>query len=272
MDAAVDIFELHNQSAIILPIYSNENEVIRLLLEDSVRFALVTRNLNPKEQKTSIDNRMFVRNFLIAFEGISLITNKVNTDSLISLLTIQKIFTGEITDWSKINSQSKLGTIRVIFDNNQSGVLRYVVDSITKGKSLSPNLYAVNNSDELIEKVCELPGAIGILGFNLINEEFRRNNFDFYNKIRLMRVGKVDPTTLENTFLPYTGDIKNEDYPLWRALYVLLSDPRTGLSSGFSFFLSHDIGQMVALKSGLLPAVRDVQNRSVEININNFFR
>jgi len=82
-----------------------------------------------------------------------------------------------------------------------------------------------------------------------------------YDKLRVMRVAKEEPATLQNTYLPYAGDIKNEDYPLWRALYVLLSDPRTGLSSGFSIFLAHDIGQMVALKSGLFPAVRDPQNR-----------
>jgi len=265
MDPAVNSFEAYNESAIINPIYSNENEVIRLLLDDSVRFALVTRELNQKEQKTAIENKMHVRNFLIAFDGISLITNKINTDSLLSLPTIKKIFTGEITDWSQINPQSRLGTIRVIFESNQSGVLRYVVDSITKGEPLSPQLYAMNSSDELIERVCEFPGAIGVLGFNLIADEVRRDSFDFYEKLRLMRVGREEPATLQNTYLPFAGDIKNEDYPLWRALYVLLSDPRSGLSSGFSIFLAHDIGQMVALKSGLFPAVSDPQNRLRQI-------
>ena len=265
MDAEIEAFEVYNDLAIIIPIYSNENEVIRLLTEDSVRLALTTRDLNAKERKTMEEKRMVVRKFLLAFDGITLITGKANPDSLIGLPTIKKILTGEITEWSQINPQSPLGTIRVIFDRNQSGVLRYVVDSITKGESLSPHLYAVNSSDELIEKVCELPNAIGILGFNPINNEVQRETLDLQNKYRLMRVGREEKATPENTYLPYAGDIKSEDYPLWRAVYVLLSDPRTGLSSGFSIFLAHDVGQMVILKSGLFPAVTDPQNRSVKI-------
>ena len=46
------------------------------------------------------------------------------------------------------------------------------------------------------------------------------------------------------------------------------SNIKGGLNSekgSFSIFLAHDIGQTVILKSGLLPAVSDPQNRSVNI-------
>jgi len=267
MDAEIEAFEAHtNYSAIINPIYSNENEVIRLLTEDSVRLALTTRDLNALEQKTMNEKQMAVRKFMIAFEGIALIINKANTDSLIGLPTIKKILTGEITEWSQINPNSPLGTIRMIFDNNQSGVLRYIVDSIAKNETLSPNLYAMDDSNELIEKVCEMPNAIGIIGYNIINNEARWKTSGLEEKLRLMRIGKEEKVSLHNTYLPFPGDVKNEDYPLWRAIYVLLSDPRSGLSSGFSIFLAHDVGQMLLLKSGLLPAVTTPQNRSVYFN------
>jgi len=270
MDAAIDAFEVHTDFAVINPIYSNEDEVIRLLMEDTVRFALTTRDLNAKEQKEAKEKRMNVRKFLIAFDGIAIIANKANPDSLLGLPTIKKILTGEITEWSQINPQSPLGTIRVIFDNNQSGILRYVVDSITRGESLSPNLYAMNKSDELIERICEFQNAIGILGYNQIDES-RWNTSGLNEKLRLMRVGKDENATLQNTYLPYSGDLEKDDYPLWREVYVLLSDPRSGLSSSFSIFLAHDVGQTVILKSGLLPAIIDRQNRrSVYINdLNN---
>jgi phosphate transport system substrate-binding protein len=265
MDAEVDAFQAHNNyQAIITPIYTNESEVIRLLLEDSVRLALTSRGLNAKEQKDVKDKHMFVREFLIAFDGIALITNKANPDSLVSLSTVKKILTGEITEWSQIDPKSSLGTIRVIFDNNKSGILRYVVDSIAGGGSLSPNLYAMNSSDELIDKVCELPNTIGIVGSaTLSDNQWKKLNLQ--GKLRIMRIGKDENVTLQNTYLPYAGDIKSEDYPLWRAVYVLLSDPRSGLSSGFSIFLAHEVGQMVILKSGLLSAVSDPQNLSVNI-------
>ena len=140
-----------------------------------------------------------------------------------------------------------------------------MVDSITRGETLSPNLYALNGSDELIEKVGELPNAIGVIGFNLISSEARWKTAGLQDKIRMMWISADEKATLKNSYLPYAGDVKNENYPLWRAVYILLSDPRSGLSSGFSIFFAHDVGQTVILKSGLLPAVTDPQNRSVNI-------
>ena len=266
MDAEVDAFQAHNNyMAIINPIYAGESEAIRLLTEDSVRLVLTTRDLNAIEQKTVKDKQMIVHKFLIAFDGIALISNKANPDSLIGLPTIKKILTGEITKWSQINPHSPLDTIRVIFDSNRSGILRYVVDSITKNEQLSPNLYALNNIDELIGKVAEMPNAIGIVGFNLLSDENRWKSSGLQDKLTVMRIGKEENVTLQNTYLPFPGDIKNENYPLWRDVYVLLSDPKSGLSSGFSIFLAHEVGQMVILKSGLLPAVSDPQNKSVNI-------
>jgi len=264
IDDEIDAFEAHsNYQAIINPIYSNENEVIRLLTEDSVRFALTARDLNPQEQKTVKDKQMVVRKFLIAFEGIALVSNKANQDSLIGLPTIKKILTGEITEWSQINPKSSLGTIRVIFDSNQSGIKRFIMDSIAKSETLSPNLYAMNNSDELIKKVSEMPNAIGIAGYTTIKNAVNGQTSDLQDKLQLMRIGKEENATLQNTYLPLPGDVKNENYPLWRGIYAMLSDPKSGLSSGFSIFLAHDVGQTVILKSDLLPAASDPQNRSV---------
>ena len=266
MEAEIASFEANsNYQATIFPVYSNESEVINMMLDDSVRLVLTTRKLNSLEQRTVKEKKMFVRENLIAYEGISLIINKANQDSLIGIPTLRKILLGEITEWSQINPESPLGTIRVIFDSNRSGTLRYIVDSIAKTTNLSSNLYAMQSSEELIEKVCQLPNAIGIVGYNIIINKDNWRIPDLQNKLRLMRVGKEENANLQNTFYPFVGDIKSEDYPLWRAIYILLSDPRSGLSSGFSIFLANDIGQTVILKSGLFPAVTDPYNRSVYV-------
>jgi phosphate transport system substrate-binding protein len=261
MDAEINVFEAHNPTATIIPIYTSETEAIRLLTEDSVRFALTTRDLNSKEQSLLKALSMKAKKHLIAFDGIALIINKANTDSIIGLPDLKKILTGEITEWTQLNPKSSLGTIRVIFDNKESGILRYAVDSITGGKSLSSNLYALNNSLEVIEKVTQLPNSIGLIGVNTINDESRSA---YRNQVCLMRISKDEPVALNNSYLPYAGDIAQENYPLWRPLYVLLSDPKSGLSSGLSVFLANEIGQKIILKSGLLP-VTDPQNISVNI-------
>ena len=252
MDTEIAAFEIRYDSAYIIPVYTNETNAIRLMLADSVRFALTTRDINPQEKRAFEDKKRTVKKSLVAFDGVALIANLQNKDSIIGLPDLKKILTGVITEWSQINPASNLGTIRVLFEGNESGILRYALDSIIRGENLSPNLYALNNSAEVIEKVSQMPNAIGLIGFSLLSDETNSSCLAVRDKIRLMRVSKAENATLENSYLPYAGDIIHENYPLWRPVYVLLSDPRSGLSSAFSIFVVNEIGQKVIQKSGLL--------------------
>jgi phosphate transport system substrate-binding protein len=122
----------------------------------------------------------------------------------------------------------------------------------------------LKNGLEVVDKVAELPNALGLVGFNLVGDARNSKSRELRNKIQLMRVSKEENATVENSYLPYAGDVGHEDYPFWRPVYVLLSDPRSGLSSGFSIFLSQQIGQTVIQTSGLFP-VTDTYNMSVNI-------
>lgn len=258
METEIAVFEARNPGAVILPVYTNETEAIRLLTVDSVRFALTTRqNLTSKEQATMKALLMKAQARLVAFDGIALITNKANPDSIIGMPTLKKILTGEMTEWSQINPHSPIGTIRVLIDNNESGILRYALDSITQGAALTSNIYALNNDSEVIEKVIQMPNTLGLIGINALNTVSS-------GAVRLVRLSKEEPATLANSYLPYAGDIVTENYPLWRPVYILLSDPKSGLSSGLTIFLTDEIGQLLVLKSGLLP-IKDPQNKSVNI-------
>ena len=251
IDEAITVFEArHDYQAVVFPVYTNEKEAIRLMIEDSVRLAVVTRDLNNEEKKEMESRNMYTRKHLIAFDGVALITHKMNPDSLISITTLKQILTGEITEWSQINPDTPLGAIRVLFEGKGSGVLRYVAESLIEGEKLSSNLYALNGNEEVVQRVIDMPNTIGLIGINFLE---KNNSGAFSEKIRLMRVGKEDNISLENTYLPYAGDILQENYPLWRPVYALLSDPKSGLSSGFCIFLSQEIGQKIILKSGLLP-------------------
>ena len=244
MDQAVSAFEIRYDSAYIIPLYTNEKDAVRLMMDDSVRFAMTSRTLNAKETEIFKEKNRVVRSSLIAFDGVALITNLANPDSIIGLPTLKKILTGEITTWSQINPQSKLDTIRVIFGGNQSGVYRYAVDSIVKGKTLSPYLYGneLSSSAEVVQKVKETPNALGMIGFLKVVR----------SSVRMMRVSKEDNATLDNSYFPWAGDIVTENYPLWRPVYIHIADPRSGLSTAFGVFLANQVGQKVIQSAGLL--------------------
>ncbi|MDR0833538.1 MAG: substrate-binding domain-containing protein [Candidatus Symbiothrix sp.] len=269
LDTEISSFEAHNEyQAALFPTYTDEADAIRLLTEDSVRVAIVTRDLATSERAKLTEKHLDAKKHLIAFDGIAVITNRENTDSILSIATLQKILKGEITDWSQIRTdatqKSTLGTIRVLFDNKKSGIWRYAVDSIARTKTLSPNIYPLNGSAELIEKIEQTPNALGFISANLVSGETGTPYLQRHATIRLTRLSRDEQPTLANSYLPFAGDIQAENYPLWRPVYAVLSDPKMGLSSGFSIFLAQAIGQKIALKSGFLP-VTDAQNMDVLI-------
>ncbi len=257
--AEIDVFESTYKGATILPIYTNEVEAIQLLLKDSVRMAVVSRGLTEAEKALVAQRQMVVRTHKIAVDAIALIVNKTNPDSLIGVPTLKKILTGEITEWKQINPKSGLGKIDVMFDNKNSSTVRYAIDSICRDKPLSTELYAQKTNMEVVNMVAKAPNSLGIVGVNWVSDETDSTYIGFQNKIQVMAVSKYENADRYNSYQPYQGNIALGDYPMTRDVYILLSDPRSGLSSGFTTFIMNHIGQKIILKSGLLPATQPIR-------------
>jgi phosphate transport system substrate-binding protein len=266
IDAEIDAFCAHFDSAHVFPTYRTEKEAIRLLVEDSVRFTIATRDLTERERLEMERNNLSAHRSLIAFDGIALVTNPSNRDSIISLPALKKILTGEITDWSQISPDNRAGTIRILFDNQQSGVFRYMVDTLLGRKidRVSPNLYELGTTVKVLKRTSELPGALGLIAFSHVSGRRTADNSGTIGNVRLMRVSREDVATPANSYLPFAGDIKSGKYPLWRPVYILVSDPRSGLPTGFAVFIANQVGQKVIQKAGLLP-VTDTHNIPIEI-------
>lgn len=256
-----DVFEAKNKEAFLIPTYTNEVEAVNLLLKDSVRLAILARDLTD-EEKQGIRNRnkqLNPRSQKIAIDGIALIINTQNTDSLISVPTLKKIVTGETTSWKEVNPSSKLDKMVVVFDNQNSSTVRFIIDSICVDKSLYSGLKALNNNEEVLEYVSRTPNAMGFIGVNWISNPNDTTNLSFTNKIRVMQVSRIHPATENNSYPPLPGLLALGKYPLTRDVYLVLTDLRGTLLSGFVHFVGGDTGQRIILKSGLVPATRPVR-------------
>ena len=258
IQAEIDVFETLYPFAGIVPIYTDEVEAIQLLMQDSVRLAVTSRGLTEGERAAFTNRNRVVRELKIAVDAIALIVNKGNEVSIMGMPILKKILTGEITNWNQLDPKSKLGKIDVIFDNPNSSTVRYAIDSICGGQGLSKDLYAQKNNREVIEKVSEVPGALGIIGVNWISNDKDSTNLSFSENIKVLSVGRYANPDKYNSYEPYQAYIALGDYPMTRNVYILLSDPRSGLSSGFTSFVTSDRGQRIILKSGILPATQPI--------------
>lgn len=122
----IAVFEAQYNQTGIVPIYTSEVDAITLLLRDSVRWVLATRPLSGDELESFHSNKFFPESIKIATDGVALIVNRQNADSIFNVSTLKKIFSGEITRWNQLSADSKLGEIQVVFDHRefQHGTLR----------------------------------------------------------------------------------------------------------------------------------------------------
>ena len=78
----VDVFEGVFPLAGIVPRYVTEVEAVNLLLKDSLRLAITSRRLTPEEMNSFNSRKFFPQEIKIATDGLALITNKDNPDTL----------------------------------------------------------------------------------------------------------------------------------------------------------------------------------------------
>lgn len=263
----VDVFEGLNKEATVIPTYANERKAFELFLADSMRVLIAARELSSEEKEIIKERKQTLRSQAYATDAVALIINKENSDSLITVADIKKIMTGEIRSWKEINPNSKLGEIAVTFDSPNSSTVRYIADSICEGQSLGNNLRAYSSdsvktvdlydrtpNQQVIDYVATTPNALGVIGVNWISNPSDSTKLSFINNVRVMSVSKADTATRKNSYKPFAAYIKLQEYPLSRNLYIMITDVKGGLPSGFVNFAAGEKGQRVILKAGLLPA------------------
>lgn len=261
----IDVFESLYPLAGIVPRYTTEVEAINLLLKDSVRLAIATRTLTEEEMNSFHSRKFYPREIKLATDGLALIVNRANQDSLMTVRDFSRILTGEAKEWKEVNPNSRLGAIQVVFDNKNSSTVRFAMDSICGGKPLAEgNVSALKTNRLVIDYVAKNSGAIGVIGVNWLGNRSDTTNLSFREEVRVMAVSAGDVATSDNSYKPYQAYLYYGNYPLTRPIYALLNDPRNALPWGFTSFMTSDKGQRIILKSGLVPATQPV--RIVHVN------
>lgn len=262
----IDVFESIYTTAGIFGIPCPEVDAFNLLLKDSVRMIIASRKLTAVEEEYFKNKTIFPKQAKIAVDAVAFIVNKENQDTLITAGELRKILTGKVKSWNELNPGSQLGDINVIFDHPRSSTAQYAVTEICKGQALSPDLSALSTNSAVLDYVAQTPDAIGIIGVNWISDHSDSSCMGFLEKIKVVAVSREETATKDNSFQPYQAYLATGQYPFTRDIYAIVADPRVGLTSGFTSFLTSDRGQRIILKSGILPATQPM--RLIHVNDN----
>ncbi|GHN01309.1 phosphate ABC transporter substrate-binding protein [Cytophagales bacterium WSM2-2] len=256
-EAEIDGFEGLYQAAHIKAIYTSEATAVEELLKDSVRLAIVTRKFYPQEKQKLDSVKINGTQVRVAKEAIALIVNKDNPDSLITWSQFSEVLKGNTSRWNQLYPKSNLGDLQVVFDHPQSGIIRYITDTLQLTK-LPSYCFAANTNEEVFAHVAKTKNAIGLIGLSWISDKDDPSANDFLKTIKVVAI-----STDDDFLKPYKAYIAMKKYPLSRDVFMLSREARSGLGSGFIAYVASDKGQRIILKSGLVPATAPI--RLVEV-------
>jgi len=238
--------------------YKPEYDVINDFMNDSVKVMVTSKKLSDYQIQYLRDTLVIARTTTFAYDALALVTNKQNSDTLLKYHMVRDIFHGQTNTWHEINPKSKLGGIRVIFDSNKSGNIRYFKELFEVKDSLPSNFYAVNSNSEVIDFVSRNPDALGIISVNWISDKDDSLSYSFIKRINVVAVSQ-QMVNDGYYYRPLQGSIYNREYPFVREIYLISRETFAGLGSGFINWACAEQGQRIVLKSGLVPATMPIR-------------
>ncbi|QOR75141.1 MAG: substrate-binding domain-containing protein [Thermoflavifilum sp.] len=252
MDSEIKVFETQHPQAHIIASYKPEADCFKDLLNDSARLIIVTRDLNEQEQAYFRSIHEPIVSKILAWDAIAVIVNPANPDTNMTVDELAKITTGDYHG----------KPIQLVFDEQNSSTVRFIIDSINHGKPLPAYAMAAHGPSEVVDYVASTPNAIGMIGVSWISDPYDSLGLSFLKKVRVVGLKTANETRY---FKPYQYYIALKSYPLTRAFYFILREPYYGLGTGFVNFLASDKGQLIIAKYRLFPALMNIVFRDATI-------
>jgi phosphate transport system substrate-binding protein len=223
-------------------LYKTENQAVNMLLNDSVRMAVLSRDLDSTERNIIIKRSLSVEVLRFATDAVTLIVNEASNDTTITVVVLKKMLSGKGD-----------GNKTIVFDNPNSSLVRYLKYFSGNKEFNQKNIYALKSNKEVIKYVSEHPDALGITGFSWLNDP-DKDMIPYVAKVKIVGVkDEANKKYAEYYFKPSQESLVLKQYPLSRGLYLVNTSSKVGLATGFATFLASDVGQRIILKSGLLP-------------------
>ena len=251
------IFKALDPKARPVIIYKAENDVVNMLLKDSLRVVILARELDSNEIKVLKTRNLTPATSKFAVDAVALIVNIASTDTTITISEIKKMLTGETKS-----------SVNIVFDNPGSSLVRYLKEFTGSDNFKPKNVFALKSNKEVIKYVSTHPNAIGFTGFNWLDDP----SPDYAEAVKNIKIAGVKDEGNKKYgtqyFKPSQETLLQGQYPLSRSLYIINCTDRQGLGTGFAAFLTSERGQSIILSSGLLPAVMPGREIKIEHTLN----
>jgi phosphate transport system substrate-binding protein len=253
-----EIFTFINDSVQLEETYANEAILFDKFRKREVGVVIIPRQLSASEiARFKEKDTIYVRQIQLAYDAIALVGNKNGKSPQLSI------------DWLKQNFSPsfKSSSIKLVFDRTNESVLKNTLDLLGYTDKVSPNVYAVNSLDEVINYVAANKDAIGFIPYSYISDTDEERVRAILDRIKLLSLSVKDKEGKDRQASANQADIAEGIYPLTQNISALsrfsYSDNLEWLFMNFMF---REKGARIFLKGGFVPA--KIPERAINVNPN----
>jgi phosphate transport system substrate-binding protein len=205
---------------------------IAAIIDGTADIGMASRRAFDTEISSASANGRTMKPTIVAYDGIAVIVNSSNSVSALTKAQIEKIFTGEITDWSAVGG--KPGAISIYTRNTSSGTY-----SDFKGMAMSKKDYAstaqkMAGNEEIASEVGKNANGIGYVGMAYLKAA----------GIKAVAVNGVKPSI---------STVQNHSYPISRSTFYYTNGEPSGEAKAFLDFTISSAGQKIVEQVGFAP-------------------
>ncbi len=252
-----EVFDYFYDSVKTNIFYKNEKEMFEDFKSKKSTVLLLFRELEKSEinDLKNLDT-IYVRQLPVAYDAVALIGSNDFDDKDLDMEVLKKYFNPK---------NSSASSPRLVFENQNSSTVRFVLNALGYKEKVSPNVFAMQSAGEVIDYVSKNKNVIGFIPFNQVSD----NDDDRVKKtLERIKILSLRAKSKEGQVIRVSAnqsDIAEGVYPLIRTVNTVTRNTYDdNLELLLVSFLSREKGAKIFLKAGLMPV--KVPEREINVN------
>ncbi len=209
---------------------------IAALIARTTDLASASRDLTDEEVVLAHKHKVRLRKVPVARDSVAVIVNADNPVNDMTLAELKAVFTGEISNWSKVGGNDE--KIDVLARETGSGTSKFFISHVLKRSTIAKSATTVPSIETMMETIANNKNAIGYAGMEALGEK--------PGKIKSLKLQLItDGTAVGATAASAIGG-----YPLSRPLFMFMDHDAKPSAQKFIDFCLSEEGQKLVEKAG----------------------
>lgn len=222
-----------------VPVSINKGDTsqgIAALISRTTDLASASRDLTDEEVVLSHKNKVRLKKVAVARDSVAVFVNAENPVEDLTMEELKGIFSGNITNWSKVGGKDE--PIEVFAREDGSGTSKFFVGHVLRKDKITQNAKTVESIEIMMDSIATHKNAIGYAGMGADSV--------VHGKVKSLKLQLINGGTAvgATVAMAITG------YPLSRPLFMFMDhNPKPSAQKFIDFCLS-DEGQKLVEKAG----------------------